>query len=156
MLNKLRAMLFNAPIKKKMPPVREKSKCLVNLELAGRMHTFYQDASFAESLTKAMAVQMPTTVEGEFLEFKNSKGNGYAINLRFIKYMEISDDVYEIDNDDAPGYSIYLQGKNDPIELGKLSVEQVDINLSDRGIQFVRLGNHYFKRDEVALICSLN
>jgi hypothetical protein len=151
MLDKLRVMLFNKSAEDKKPHVRDPGKCLVNIQLAGMTHRFYQDISFLDCLTKAMNT---STHGGGFLEFKNRKGNGYAINLGFINYLEICEDVYEISNDDIPGYSIYLQGKKDRVELGELSLEQVDVNLLDQSTRFFRFGNHYFKRDDVALICS--
>jgi hypothetical protein len=155
MLSKLRAMLFGKSTKKTKSPVRDPNKCQVKIQLAGKMHSFYQEISFVESLTKAMTMQTSTAGCADFFEFKNKKGHGYSINLRCIDYAKICEDVYEISSDDAPGYSIYLKGKEDPFVLGELSAEQVDTNLVDQGIQFLRLGNYYFKRDEVALICAL-
>ena len=154
MLNRLIKMLFKVATKETELPARDTNKCLVNIQLAGKTHIFYQDICFVESLTKAIAMQT-STAGGGFLEFKNRKGNVYTINLDSINYLEICEDVYEIKNDDSPGYSIYLKGKEDPVKLGELSGEQVDINLVDRSLQFFRLGNYYFKRDEVVLICTL-
>lgn len=155
MLSKLRAMLFDESTKDTKPPAQDPGKCLVKIRLAGEMHTFYQDISFVESLTKAMAWKTLTAGGAGFLEFKTPKGSGYSINLGCINYVEICEDVYEIKSAEAPGYSIYLKGEEYPFKLGELPAEQVDINLVDQGIRFLRLGNHYFKRDEVILICAL-
>jgi hypothetical protein len=155
MLNKLKIMLFDLFTKEIELPAQDPNKCLVNILLAGVTHVFYQDICFVESLTKAMANQTSTDCDGGFLEFKNNKGNVYTINLGCINYVEICEDVLEIRNDDPLGYSIYLKGEKEPIKLGELTSEHVEINLIDRDLQFFRLGNYYFNRDEVALICSL-
>lgn len=100
MLSKLRAMLFDESTKDTKPPARDPGKCLVKILLAREMHTFYMDISFAESLTKAMALKKSTVGGAGFLEYKTFKGSSYSINLACIKYIEICEDAYEINSNE--------------------------------------------------------
>lgn len=126
---------------------QEKSMCLVNIQLAGKMHIFYQDISFQDSLIDAIEMSPAS----RFLEIKTCNGS-FTINLDCINFVDISEDVYKIKNDDLPGYTVFLTVGEEPIVIGELPLEQVYVNCADQEIQFIRLGSYYFNRDQVALI----
>ena len=70
MLQKLKSIFRS---KKEVEKLPVPGKCLVDIELAGQSHTFFQNAEFAEQLAKAL----PT---GGIFSYKTEKG-GYLINL---------------------------------------------------------------------------
>lgn len=145
--------MFETSATKETTKPPDTNKCLVNIQLAGEMHIFYQDIFFVDCLIKAVK----TLPEGGFFEFKTCKG-GYTINLNCIDYINILEDAYEIQNDDSPGYSVFLVGSKESIKLGmvELSLEQITEKLANQTEQFIRLGSYYFNRDEIALIVSNN
>lgn len=121
---------------------------LVEMKIAGVTHTFFQNVSFIEKLTKAIESATP----GDFIELKSSPGTGYIINLDKISDIHILDDVYKEDGNDAQGCSVYVEGKNRAIQVGDISAEQVSKEISDKAVRFIRIGSHYFNRAEIALI----
>lgn len=145
MLHKL-CMIFGLGTEKtKNLPEPDSDMCLVKIQLSGRSHKFYQDIGFIDILNDAL--KTPPT--GGFLKYACAKG-GYFINLSQVDIINISD-VYEIKNGDSIGYSVFLSGCHEPVELGELSDEQVDLSFEQLP-QFIRLGNYHFNRDQVSLI----
>lgn len=121
--------------------------CLVQICLDRKKHLFYPDASFVENLTKAL--ESPR--QGGFFEYQGCKAD-YAINLSCVSYVNILEASNKISNDDAPGYTVFLREDGEAIELGELPDDQVSLNLGDRSCQFIRLGNSYYNREEIALV----
>ena len=121
--------------------------CLVQICLDRKKHIFYQDACFAENLSKAL--ESPT--QGGFFEYQGCNA-AYAINLTCVDYISVLDASNKISNGDAAGYTVFLRNDDEAIELGDLPANQVSLNLGDRSCRFIRLGNSYFNRDEIALV----
>ncbi|MFA6062940.1 MAG: hypothetical protein WC736_10095 [Gallionella sp.] len=144
MLQKLKMMFSVAPKEISTP---DPDKRVMYVQLAGKLHTFYQEVSFIERLVNA--AQSSTT--GGFITLK-SRSATYAINLNAISYIEVPEESYEITHGDVPGCSVYLAGKDRPFELGELSVNQFDLAIEDSSKNFICLGNCCFNRSEVALI----
>lgn len=121
---------------------------LVEMQIAGITHTFFQNVSFVENLTKS--IESATT--GDFIELKSAPGTGYIINLDKISDIHILDDVYKKAGEDAYGCSVYVEGKRNAIQVGDIPAEKVYKEISDKAVRFIRIGSHYFNRAEIALI----
>ena len=146
MLKKIMAIFaVNDEVNSKLPA--DSGKCLVEIELAGNLHTFYQDLDFIDCLSAAMKTSKP----GDFLVYSSSTGS-YAINLDYVGFINIPGEVIPIASNDALGYSVLLAGKSVPIILGELSADQVSEDFTDSTQQFIKLGSHYFNRAEVVFI----
>lgn len=146
MFQKLKAMFaVNHELAVNVPV--DPSKCLVEIQLDGKMHTFYQMSNFLDRLAESMKTSKP----GDFFVYSGLTGS-YAINLDHVGFISIANVAGEVFNDDPPGYTVFLAGKNKPIVLGDLLPDQVSEDFSDRSQQFIMLGSYYFNRDEVALI----
>lgn len=134
---------------KKQPQTPDPNKCLVDIKLAGQIHSFFIDSSFVKSLRAALIVP------SGFFEYKFRNG-GYAINLAYVDYIEIFKDVYGILNSDVDGCSVFLAGKKESIKVGAVeaTLEQICEMLLKE--QFIHLGRYYFNRDKIALIVVQN
>lgn len=146
MFQKIRSMFG---MDKKTPQTPDPNKCLVDIELAGRIHSFFMDSSFVKSLRAAL------TAPSGFFEYKFRNG-GYAINLAYVDYIEIFKNAHEISNGDVDGCSVFLAGKEKSIKVGAVeaSLEQIYGMLLKK--QFIHLGRYCFNRDEIALIVVQN
>lgn len=122
---------------------------LVKMQIAGVTHMFFQKVSFVEKLTKAL--ESETT--RDFIELQSAPGTGYIFNLEKISDIHILDNVYKENGNDAPGCSVYIEGKTNAIPVeGDIPAEKVYAEISDKAARFVRIGSHYFNRAEIALI----
>jgi hypothetical protein len=142
---------FFALRKEKTPKKEELSDPnlrLVEMQIAGITHTFFQNVSFVENLIKAIETSNP----GEFVELRASHGTGYIINLDKIDRIHIPDDVYKIESNDAQGCSVYIEGQESAVRVGDIPAEKVYKEISDKAVRFIRIGSHYFNRAEIALI----
>lgn len=118
--------------------------CLIDIQLAGKTHTFFQQASFGEQLAATLPV-------GGFFEFQTPKG-GYIINLDFADYLKVSEDAFKIDGGDPEGCSIWLEGRDKSIKLGAVDQTFEHVCRSVKEENFINVGRHSFNRDRVALI----
>lgn len=146
MFQKLKAIFAVSHERVVKVPV-DSSKCLVEIQLGGKMHTFYQKSIFLDCLAESMK----TSKLGDFFVYSGLTGS-YVINLDHVEFISIAKEVTEVLNDDPPGYTVFLAGKNKPIVLGDLSPDQVSEDFLVQTQRFIMLGSHYFNRDEVALI----
>jgi hypothetical protein len=143
MLQNLRSMF-----EKKSPPAPDPSKCLVDIKLAGRTHSFFMDSGFADALQ--MALTSPPT--SGFFECKYGR-NGYAINLNIVDVVKFFEDAIELDGGDVDGCSIWLSGKEKSIRLGPVETfDSVSAKLAEEQ-EFIQIGQqHWFHKNQIALI----
>lgn len=146
MFKNLRAM-FSAPHEQTVKAQIDPSKCLIEIQLGGKMHRFYQHSIFLNCLEKSII----NASNDEFFVYSGETGR-YVINLTHVEFVSVAKVASEITGVDLPGYTVFLAGRNTPFILGDLSPDQVSVDFSARTQQFIMLGTHFFKRDEVALI----
>jgi len=122
-------------------------KCLVDIKISKVEHTFFLDADFVKRLREAVK----NVPDDGFFEYQTQHG-GYVINLRHVSHIQIRQDIHDIDGTDPVDCcSVYLSGKKRRLKLGRidLSLDQIRSALSSN---FVRLGDHFFKSDDLTLI----
>lgn len=119
---------------------------LVNIRLAGVEHKFYLEVGFAEELQQALNAPAPES--GLFL-YDTENGAGYAINWDCIEHVHIPTEFKPVEDQDAEGVSIFLIGENKPIRVGHVDTKD---RISKPESQFLKFNNHYFNKDEVALL----
>jgi len=82
--------------------VADSGKCLVEIEIAGKLHTFYQDSDFIDCISEAMK----TSKRGGFLLYESGTGS-YFINFEHVEFLNIPVEVIEISSNDALGYTVF-------------------------------------------------
>ena len=142
MFEKLKAMFGSEDEEK---PAIVPGKCLVDIELSGRTHTFFQPIEFVEKLEQALPA-------GGFFAFTSGR-NCYLINLKLADRVEVFDEAIEIMGEDQDGYSVWLSDGKKAIGLGVVeqNFDHICVAANDDG-QFIQIGRNYFNRDDVALI----
>lgn len=125
----------------------EQNMCSVHIELGGVGHTFYQQLDFAERLGEVLV--QPEV--GEMFTYKLANENWYALNLNHVEYVKVLVDREEIESNDDDGYTVYLRSQKVTIPFEEI-VGGDDHVLNGLEQPFIKIGNHYFNRDEVMLI----
>lgn len=145
-MNALMKMIFG---EKTQPEDKqpEQNMCSVQIELGGTGHTFYQQLDFAERLGQALG--QPEV--GEMFTYVMANGNRYALNLNHVEYVKVLVDREEIESNDDDGYTVYLRSQKVTIPFEELEWSE-DHVLNGLEQPFIKIGNHYFNRDEVMLI----
>lgn len=145
-MNALMKMIFGKKTKPedKQP---EENMCSVHIELGGTGHTFYQRLDFAERLCQVLG--QPEVVE--MFTYKLANGDWYALNLDHVEYVKVLIDREKIESNDDAGYTVHLRSQILTIPFEEI-VEDDDHVLNGLEQPFIKIGNHYFNRDEVMLI----
>jgi hypothetical protein len=146
-MNALMKLIFGEKTKSddKQP---EKNMCSVHIELGGTGHTFYQRLDFAERLGEVLV--QPEV--GEMFTYKLANGNWYALNLDHVEYVKVLLDREEIESNDDDGYTVYLRSQKVTIPFEEIVEDDDHHVLNGLEQPFIKIGNHYFNRDEVMLI----
>lgn len=125
----------------------EESMCSIHIELGGTGHTFYQRLDFAERLCQVLG--QPEVVE--MFTYKLANGDWYALNLDHVEYVKVLIDRKKIESNDDDGYTVYLRSQKVTIPFEELEGGDGHVP-NGLELPFIKIGNHYFNRDEVMLI----